>query len=187
MRDAEPDLIIRATQVWIEKAVLGLNLCPFAKTPFVEGRIRYSVSAARTEAALLEDLARELNTLQAADPIACETTLLIHPEVLNDFLNYNDFLDAADQAVEALGLTGQIQVASFHPDYRFAGSAADDIDNFTNRSPYPTLHLLREASVERALESLPNPAAIYQRNITTLRALGHAGWEHLWLHPHERD
>jgi hypothetical protein len=170
---------IDATRRWVERAVVGLNLCPFARAPFVQGRIRYAVSHARDTDALLDDLCGELQSLAAADPADCETTLLIHPHVLGDFLDYNDFLDSADAAVETLKLDGVLQVASFHPHYQFADSAPDDIENATNRSPYPTLHLLREASVERAAEAMTDPDEIYRRNIDTLRELGRAGWDAL--------
>ncbi len=170
---------IDATRRWVERAVVGLNLCPFARAPFVQGRIRYAVSHARDTDALLDDLCGELQSLAAADPADCETTLLIHPHVLGDFLDYNDFLDSADAAVETLKLDGVLQVASFHPHYQFADSAPDDIENATNRSPYPTLHLLREASVERAAEAMTDPDEIYRRNIDTLRKLGRAGWDAL--------
>jgi len=172
--------IIDETRVWLEKAVIGLNLCPFAKAVHAADRIRYCVSDARSQNALAADLSRELLALQAADPQTCETTLLIHPHVLSDFLEYNDFLDVADATVAALGLTGEIQVASFHPLYRFADTGPDDIENFTNRSPYPMLHLLRESSIGRAMLAAPDSASIYERNIETLRRLGHEGWRSLW-------
>ena len=173
--------VIAMTREWIEKAIIGLNLCPFAKTVYANDRIRYCVSEAQTEDALLVDLTRELRGLQAADPQTCETVLLIHPGVLNDFLDYNDFLDVADATVEALGLTGEIQIASFHPRYQFADSGPDDVENYTNRSPYPMLHLLREESVERAALAAPDVDAIAERNIETLRRLGLEGWRRLWL------
>lgn len=172
--------IVAATQRWVERAVIGLNLCPFARVPFVQQRVRFQVSHARSEDALLADLYEELKTLHAADPQLCETTLLIHPGVLTDFLDYNDFLDAADAVVLALGLEGELQVASFHPDYRFADSAQDAIENCTNRSPYPTLHLLREASIERAVDAIADSDDIYRRNIETMRRLGIDGWNALW-------
>jgi hypothetical protein len=146
-------------------------------------RSRYTETSfceAVTPEALLADLLRELRYLADADPHTVETTLLVHPGVLGDFLDYNDFLEIADAAVEELGLEGEIQVASFHPDYQFEGSATDAIENFSNRAPYPTLHLLRERSVEAAVAAMPEAAEIYLRNIETLRALGHAGWEQLW-------
>ncbi len=171
---------IDATRRWVERAVVGLNLCPFARAPMVQQKIRYAVSHARDTDALLDDLLGELQSLQAIDAGECETTLLIHPHVLGDFLDYNDFLDGADAAVETLGLEGELQVASFHPHYQFADSSPDDIENFSNRSPYPTLHLLREASVERAMEAMTDTDAIYRRNMDTLQRLGTEGWQALW-------
>lgn len=171
---------IERTRQWLEKAVIGLNLCPFAKAVHVKAQIRYVVSDAVTEDALLADLLHELETLYDADPEQCETTLIIHPFVLGDFLHYNQFLDCADAAVSEMDLDGEIQVASFHPDYQFAGSNPDDIENFSNRSPYPTLHLLRESSVARAVAAFPDASKIYERNVDTLRSLGLAGWKQLW-------
>lgn len=173
--------IIEATRGWLEKAVIGLNLCPFAKAVHAKQQVRYVVSDATSEEALLADLLHELEWLYDADADEVETTLLIHPYVLTDFLDYNQFLEVADSAVSELELDGEIQVASFHPDYQFAGSGAHDIENFSNRAPYPTLHLLRESSVARAVAAFPEAEKIYQRNIDTLRALGHAGWKKLWV------
>lgn len=170
---------IAATRHWLEQAVIGLNLCPFAKAVHVREQIRWVESAARDPDHLLEDLAAELQLLAAADADKVDTTLLIHPQVLNDFLDYNDFLDVADAAIEALGLAGVLQIASFHPDYRFEGTAADDVGNLTNRSPYPMLHLLREDSIDRAVAAYPDAAAIYERNLDTLRRLGVDGWHRL--------
>jgi hypothetical protein len=175
------DPIIQETRDWVEKAVIGLNLCPFAKPVHVAGRIRYAVSRAETPEALLADLLVELRTIAAADPDDIETTLLIHPQVLADFLDYNDFLGVADAALEDLDLVGEIQVASFHPDYQFEGTAPDDIENYTNRSPYPILHLLREASIEEAVAAFPETDRIYKANIETLRKLGHDGLRRLGL------
>ena len=171
--------IIALTRSWIEQAVIGLNLCPFAKAVYVNDRIRYCVSEAHSEDTLLADLMRELLALQAAEPSSCETVLLIHPHVLAHFLDYNDFLDVADAAVESLGLSGAIQIASFHPRYQFAGSDPDDIENYTNRSPYPMLQLLRESSVEHAAAA-QDVDAIPERNMETLRRLGLDGWRRLW-------
>lgn len=171
--------VIARTRHWLERAVIGLNLCPFAKAVHVRGQIRWVVSAATTTEALLQNLRAELQGLAQADPAAVDTTLLIHPHVLTDFLDFNDFLDDAEAAVAELGLEGVLQVASFHPDYRFAGTEAEDIANATNRSPYPTLHLLREASIERAVAAFPAPEAIYEANIATLRRLGPQGWARL--------
>jgi hypothetical protein len=181
MTDPTADEIVTRTRHWLEKAVIGLDLCPFAKPVYTKDQIRYTVSAAETPEGLLAELIDELQALAAADPGAIETTLLIHPAVLTDFLDYNDFLGVADAALEDLGLTGILQIASFHPRYRFAGTAPDGIENYTNRSPYPMLHLLREASVERAVAAFPDAAAIYEKNIATLRRLGLAGWRRLGL------
>ncbi|MCY4755707.1 DUF1415 domain-containing protein [Pelomonas aquatica] len=175
------DQIINDTRDWVVKAVIGLNLCPFAKAVHVNERIRYVVSDATEPEALLKDLARELLALNRADPEQVDTTLLIHPGVLTDFLDFNDFLDAADALVEELKLDGILQIADFHPDYQFDGSAPDDIANYSNRSPYPTLHLLREESIERAVESMPDTASIYENNLETLDRLGHEGWAALGL------
>lgn len=177
--DAHSRNAITATQHWIEKAVIGLNLCPFAKAVYIKHQIRYVVSHAGSPEALQTDLVAELRHLQAADPEKIDTILLIHPWVLNDFLDYNDFLDVADASVEASGLAGQIQVASFHPQYRFAGTGPDDIENYTNRSPYPMLHLLREASIDRAVDAFPDASDIFSKNIETMRRLGHHGWKSL--------
>ena len=174
------EAIVARTRGWVERAVIGLNLCPFAKAVHVKQQVRYVVSQATDEEGPLADLLHELQALYDADPDEVETTLLIHPWVLGDFLDYNDFLDVADAAVSELGLDGELQVASFHPDYRFADSHPDDIENFSNRAPYPTLHLLRESSVARAVEAFPDAANIYERNIDTLRKLGRAGWQALW-------
>lgn len=173
------DAVIAATRHWLEKAVIGLNLCPFAGAVYAAGRIRYAVSDATTPEALLQALAEELHLLAETDETRTETTLLVHPQVLGDFLDYNDFLEVADALVADLGFEGVLQVASFHPQYRFADSAADDIENCTNRSPYPTLHLLRESSVERAVAAHPDTEQIYRDNIQTLRRLGHEGWARL--------
>ena len=174
----DPDYIAD-TRRWLERAVIGLNLCPFAKSVYVKEQVRFVLSEATGVEALLHDLHDELLWLQGIDPQQTDTTLIVHPHVLGDFLDYNDFLDLADALVAELGLEGEIQVASFHPDYLFAGTAPDDVSNFTNRAPYPTLHLLREASVERAVAAFPDPDAIVERNIATLDALGVEGWRKL--------
>jgi uncharacterized protein len=177
--DSDNDTIVAATRAWLEQVVIGLNLCPFAKSVYMKQQIRIVVSHARNSDALLEDLERELQLLAATDPEQIDTTLLIHPEVLQDFLDYNDFLDVCDSVVEELELDGVLQVASFHPQYQFAGTELDDVANFTNRSPYPTLHLLREDSVSRAVETFPNVAEIYEKNIATMRQLGKKSLEKL--------
>jgi hypothetical protein len=172
---------IEETQIWLERAVIGLNLCPFAKAVHTKGQIRWVLSEARDADSLLGELMSELQILAAARPEAIDTTLLVHPLVLTDFLDFNDFLYVADAALAELGLEGELQVASFHPQYQFAGTEADDMGNFSNRSPYPTLHLIREASIDRAVAAYPEAEAIYERNIETLRALGAEGWARLGL------
>ena len=175
-----PDYILD-TKIWLERAVIGLNLCPFAKAVHVKNQIRYVVSEATSVETLIENLLLELNHLANASVEEIDTTLIIHPHVLSDFLDYNDFLEVADGAVEELGLTGEIQVASFHPQYQFADTEPEDITNYTNRAPYPTLHLLREASVERAVAAFPEAAEIFEKNMATLEKLGHSGWQALGL------
>lgn len=175
-----PDTVIADTVAWLEKAVIGLNLCPFAKSVHVKGQIRHVVSEAPTPEALLAELADELRHLAATDPEVTDTTLLILPGLLADFLDFNDFLGAAEALPADLGLNGEIQIASFHPQFQFAGTTPDDITNFTNRAPYPTLHLIREASIDRAVEAFPEAEMIFERNIETLEQLGHAGWAALF-------
>lgn len=166
-------------RVWLERAVIGLNLCPFAKGVHVKGQIHYAVSQATNEEELLQDLTRELKELVALDPAVRDTTLLVAPLCLQDFLDFNDFLGAADRVLAKMDLEGIIQIASFHPRFQFAGTQADDISNFTNRAPYPTLHLLREDSIERAVEVFPEAEAIFGKNMETLAQLGHSGWAKL--------
>ena len=176
--DTLPDMqvVIADTRAWVERAVIGLNLCPFAKSVQVKGQVHYAVSQARTTQALLDDLIFELNQLVAGEPVARDTTLLIAPDCLGDFLDFNDFLAQADRALVDLDLDGVIQIASLHPDYQFGGTHADDITNYTNRSPYPTLHLLREESVDRAVAAFPDAESIFERNMATMEQLGPEGW-----------
>jgi hypothetical protein len=176
----DDEAVISATRQWIEKAVIGLNLCPFAKAVYVKNQVRYVVSRAPHLDGFLEDLDRELDFLAAANPDEVDTTLLVHPTLLPDFLDFNDFLQLAEAAVGEHGLDGVIQIASFHPRFQFEDTAPDDMGNFTNRAPFPTLHLLREASIAQAVAAFPEAETIYQRNIETLQALGHAGWQALW-------
>jgi hypothetical protein len=176
----DKDDIIAATRSWLEKSVIGLDLCPFAAGPYRDGRIHFRVSDQRTQAGVLEELRSELLELHAMDPLQRETSLLICPHALANFLEYNDFLELCEAAVTDLGLEGELQIASFHPRYQFADTQPEDIENYTNRSPYPMLHLLREASVERAIAAAGDTEEIYRRNIRTLRELGHAGWRQLW-------
>lgn len=162
--------IERASRQWLEEIVIGLNLCPFARKELVNDRVRFVVSEADSEEALLRGLQEELQFLEDNPDI--ETTLLVHPGMLADFDDYNDFLSAADGLLELLELDGIYQIASFHPDYRFAGTAPEDAENYTNRSPFPMLHLLREASVTRAVDSHPDPDAIPERNIALMEEIG---------------
>lgn len=170
-----PNTAIAQTRAWVNRAVIGLNLCPFAKAPQVKGQVRYVLSEARDPETLLAGLIAELNLLAEAPADEIETTLLVHPQVLTDFADFNDFLDLAEQAVSELGLDGVIQVASFHPQFQFADSEPGDIENATNQSPFPTLHLLREESIDRAVAAFPEAEAIFEANIQTLRRLGAEG------------
>ena len=179
--------VIAATREWIEKAVIGLNLCPFAKSVYVKNQVRIVVSSARHIDGFLEDLDRELDHLAEVDPEVTDTTLLIHPTLFPDFLDFNDVHQIADEAVAEHDLEGVIQIASFHPDYQFEGTEPDDITNYTNRAPFPTLHLIREESLDRAVEAFPEAEMIYERNMETLRTLGLAGWLALGLHTPQRS
>jgi hypothetical protein len=174
------EAIIAATRVWLEKVVIGLGLCPFAASVYRQQQIRYRVSEQRSTVGLLGDLEQELLYLQSAEPRDCETSLLIHPQVLGDFRDYNDFLDEADALLRVMDLEGELQIASFHPQYEFADAAPDAIENYGNRSPYPMLHLLREASVTFAITTYPGVHDISSNNMKTLRRLGKDGWQKLW-------
>ncbi|MBN3803209.1 DUF1415 domain-containing protein [Paraburkholderia sp. Ac-20336] len=173
------DTVIAATRHWLTEAVIGLNLCPFAKAVHVKGQIRYAVSDAEDMEAVLADLEAELQALVDADPNAVDTTLLILPRALGDFLDFNDGLYFADRLIKQLRLEGIIQIASFHPYYQFEDSEPDDIENYTNRAPYPILHLLREDSIDRAVAAFPEAEEIYERNQDTLRRIGLSGWNAL--------
>ena len=173
--EIEDEVILR-TRRWIEKAVIGLNLCPFAKAVYVKQQVRIVLSDATTEAALLAELGEELTLLKDTDPQRIDTTLIVHPQVLQSFPDYNDFLELADGLVAELDLEGVIQVASFHPDYQFADAEIDDVSNNTNRSPYPTLHLLREDSIDRAVAAYPDPSVLFERNIEVVEELGADGY-----------
>ena len=174
-------IVCKDMEAWLERAVIGLNLCPFAKSVHVKGQIHWVVSAAEGTQALREELRHELLALAAADPEVRDTTLLMAPRCLEDFLDFNDFLGEADALLEELDLLGVLQIASFHPQFQFAGTAPDDITNCSNRAPYPTLHLLREASIDHAVEAFPEAEEIYERNMQRLRELGPAGWQALGL------
>ena len=172
MNNVAEERAVAATILWLENVVIGLNLCPFAKAIHVKNQIRYVVSPARETNELLDDFKRELSLLVATASEQIESTLLIHPGVLEEFVEYNAFLAVCDLAIEELELGGIVQVASFHPRYQFAGTKIDDVTNYTNRSPFQMLHLLREQSVTRAVESFPNTDSIYLKNMATLRELG---------------
>ena len=175
----DTNTIIQDTRNWLERAVIGLNLCPFAKAVYVKEQVHYAVSAAQDDDALLADLQVELERLAEADPAKIDTSLLIVPHHLADFLDFNDFLAHADALLVALDLDEDYQIADFHPRYQFGGTNPDEMGNFTNRSPYPTLHLLREDSIDKAVEAFPEADAIFGANIQTLETLGQAGWDAL--------
>ncbi|MDP9895093.1 hypothetical protein J2W32_003969 [Variovorax boronicumulans] len=171
------------TRRWLERAVIGLNLCPFAKAVHVKAQIHYAVHLPDDESGLMDALLAEANELAALDAAVRDTTLLIAPNTLADFLDFNDFLGRAERKLSRAGFDGVFQLASFHPQFQFAGTEPDDIENATNRAPYPTLHLLREDSVSRAVEAFPEAEAIFERNIETLEALGPEGWAALDVGP----
>lgn len=176
--------VVQDTVRWLERAVIGLNLCPFAKGVHTKGQIHYAVSHATDARGLLEDLQRELEALAEALPAKRDTTLLMAPQALPDFLDFNDFLELADELVEAMDLAGILQVAPFHPRFQFEGTEVGDVGNCTNRAPYPTLHLLREESIDSAVEAFPEAEEIFERNIEVLERLGAQGWDDLDVGPH---
>ncbi len=171
--------IIAYTSAWVEQVVIGLNLCPFAKPVHTKGQIDYFLSHARDETTLAADLRLAMQRLIASTPDSMDTCLLIHPWVLSDFFDYNNFLDIADEILDELELIGVLQIASFHPHYQFAGTTEDDVTNCTNRSPFPMLHLLREESLDKATTALPDANVIVNRNLETMTSLGHEGWNRL--------
>lgn len=173
---APPAIVIADTRRWLERAVIGLNLCPFAKAPHAKGQIHYAVCDSDDAADWLAQLRTELQALAALDATERETTLLMAPRLLRDFLDFNDFLAEADAVLAELDLQGMLQVAPFHPRFQFVGTDEDDITNATNRAPYPTLHLIREASIDRAVAAFPEAEAIYEANMATLEKLGDEGW-----------
>ena len=175
--------MVQDTLLWLERAVIGLNLCPFAKAVYVKGQVHCTVSQASNLEALRDDLLQALKDLVAHEPDERDTTLLIIQNLLQDFVDYNDFLNVADDCLLALDLEGEIQIASFHPQYQFAGTDEDDITNFTNRSPYPTLHLIREASIDRAVAAFPDAEDIFEANMATMNQLGLQGWQDLNVGP----
>jgi len=166
-------------QRWVDKAVIGLNLCPFAKAVQIKGQVRYAVSDATDEEGVLTDLEAELMLISETDPEKIDTTLLILSEALHDFYEFNDFGDLCDRLLKRMRLVGELQVATFHPAFQFADTDPDDIGNYTNRSPYPILHILREDSIDRAVEAFPEAETIYEKNIETLENLGLDGWNKL--------
>ncbi|ULJ59709.1 DUF1415 domain-containing protein [Wielerella bovis] len=173
--------IIQHTTEWLEKAVIGLNLCPFAKAPHAKKQIRIAISHAKHLDAFLEDLDKEIQRLLNTLAEELETTLLVHPTLFPDFLLFNDVLDLAEQAIADNQAEGIIQIAPFHPQFQFADTEADNISNYTNRSPYPTLHLIREDSIAKAVQAFPDPSLIFERNIKTLEEMGHEGWAKLGI------
>ncbi len=183
MTDTSRDIAIADTVRWLERAVIGLNLCPFAKGPHIKGQIHCAVSEAKGLEGLRDELIEQLQALQALPAEERETTLLIVPQMLRDFLDFNDFLDEADGVLQELDMEGEFQVASFHPDFQFADTGPDDITNCTNRSPYPTLHLIREVSIDRAVEAFPEAEMIYEANMATMEKLGLEGWKKLDVGP----
>jgi hypothetical protein len=180
---ASDDEVLAATRRWLEQAVIGLNLCPFAKSVYVKNQVRLVVSRARHLDAFLDDLDAELERLKSTPAEEVDTTLLIHPTLFPDFLVFNDFLDVADGVLADHELEGVVQIAPFHPDFVFDGEPEGDMSHFTNRSPYPTLHLIREDSLARAIESFGDTDVIYERNIDVLRRLGTNGWRRLLAGP----
>ena len=173
--------VLAKTRHWLEAAVIGLNLCPFAKAVYVKNQVRLVVSKARHADDLLEELDRELDLLVTTPASEMDTTLLIHPTLFEDFLDFNDFLEVAEGVVDEHDLEGVIQLASFHPQFQFDGTEPDAISNYTNRAPFAILHLLREDSVERAVEAFPQAEGIFETNIATLEKLGLPGWKALGL------
>jgi hypothetical protein len=171
--------VLAQTRRWLEQAVIGLNLCPFAKSVYVKDQVRLVVSHAKHLDAFLDDLDRELELLKTTPAEEVDTTLLIHPTLFPEFLVFNEFLDVADSVLTDHELEGVVQIAPFHPDFVFEGEDEADMSHFTNRAPFPTLHLIREDSLERAIESFGDTDVIYERNMDVLRKLGHEGWRHL--------
>ena len=178
--DSTSQVLLDSKQ-WLERAVIGLNLCPFAKSVYVKSLLRYAISDAKSESELLADLQSELIYLNSVSPTITDTTLLIAPMCLHDFLEFNQFILKANKSLTKLDLDGIFQIATLHPQYQFAGTDVDDITNYTNRAPYPTLHLLRESSIDRALQAIPNAESIFEVNMNTMRRIGLEGWRDLGL------
>ena len=163
---------IASARQWLETIVVGLKLCPFANRELENGRVRFAVTDAETETELLMALRSELSLM--IDDASVETILLIHPQTLLDFYDFNDFLEVADANLIDLALDGVVQIASFHPEYQFEGTAPDDVQNYTNRSPNPMLHLIREDSLARAIGAYPDVAQIPTRNVALMQSMGSA-------------
>jgi len=179
--------ILAGMRRWLERAVIGLNLCPFAKSVHVRGQVHWVVSHAASSRALEDELLHELRSLVATDPAERDTTMLVVPQGLDDFFEFNRFLADTTRLLKRHALAGVLQIASFHPEFQFAGTSPDDVTNCSNRAPYPTLHLLREASIDRAVRSFPDAEMIYGNNIRTLEQLGMAGWRRLGAGRSDRD
>ena len=173
--------VVADTQAWLDKAVIGLNLCPFAKAVVAKQQVRMVVCMDSEPEQVLQMLQQEMQLLVDTDAAVLDTTLLIAPNLLPDFLDFNEFLFDCDSVLAEMELEGVLQIADFHPRYQFAGTQPDDISNFTNRAPYPTLHLLREESIDKAVAAFPDASLIYERNVQVLEELGREGWEALGL------
>ncbi len=176
---AQASQVIALTERWLERAVIGLNLCPFAKSVHVKGQIHYAVVCTDSREELLHALTDELLALISVEPLVRDTTLLIAPSVFPDFLEFHAFLPECDRLLKRMKLKGRVQIASFHPRFEFAGTEPNDITNYTNRAPFPILHLLREESISRAVQAFEEPDSIFEKNLQTLQALGHSGWDAL--------
>lgn len=181
--DAQDAVVLAATRAWLERAVIGLNLCPFAKAVHSKGQVHFAISAADSPDRVLHDLGTELDALVVRDPVERETTLMVVPLCLREFLEFHALSSLGERMIRKKGCEGVIQLATFHPNYRFGDSSEDDMANFSNRSPYPTFHLLRESSIARAVSAFPRAEAIYGANIAALRKLGRRGWGALDVGP----
>ena len=179
----DTETAVADTRRWLERAVVGLNLCPFAKAVLVKDQVHFAATEAQDPAAILQDFALELEALVARDAGERDTTLLVIPRGMEDFLGFLDLVARAERLVRKRRLDEVVQVAHFHPRFVFAGMEEEDITNYTNRAPHPTLHLLREASLDRAVAAFPDAAAIYEANMALLRRLGRAGWDALDVGP----
>jgi hypothetical protein len=180
-------IAIEDTQRWLMQAVVGLNLCPFAKAVVTKNLVRYRVCLSTEPADVLNILREELQHLSSADETLLDTTLLIAPNLLPDFFSFNAFLSDCDDVLLDMNLEGVLQIADFHPHYTFAGEDPQGMSHFTNRTPYPTLHLLRESSIDKAVTAYPDAALIYERNMALLEKMGREGWAALGLQARVTD